>query len=198
MKKDVKVLSLIIFILKITLVGFGGGNALMPVIRNECVIRNKWLTEKEFEKIVIVTNMLPGASVIQVLGYISVKLFGKLKGFFITLIVILPHVLIAFGLFLLSNYLPTNYLFVIAIGVLSSIVGVLFAFGWNYMKTSKDKIRLPVWLFLFVFTFSFCFFVPTPYNLPIIVMIVVFIILGFIEFITYRKTKKKIFKKDNK
>ncbi|VEU77963.1 chromate transporter [Mycoplasmopsis columbinasalis] len=186
-----------LFVLKITFIGFGGGNALMPVIKNEAVDRKKWLTLEEFDKMVIVTNMLPGPSVIQSISYICIKHFGKFLGSILTLVAILPHVLMAFGLYLGVSKLPLQYLYVIAAGVLTAISGVLFAFGWSYMKSSKNKINTPLWLFLFIFTFAFCFFVPTPYNIPVIVMIAIFFIVGIIEFVLYRKAKKMRSNKNN-
>lgn len=183
-------LEVFLFVLKITFIGFGGGNALMPVIKREAVDRKKWLSIEEFDKMVIVTNMLPGPSVIQAISYICIKHFGKLWGSLLTLISILPHVFLAFGLYLAVNKLPLNYLYVIAAGVLTSIAGVLFAFGWSYMKKSKNQMNTPLWLFLFIFTFAFCFFIPSPGNIPVIVMILLFLIVGLIELFLYLKTKK--------
>ncbi|WP_029513011.1 chromate transporter [Mycoplasmopsis iners] len=179
------------FILKITLIGFGGGNALMPVIKKEAVDKKQWLTLEEFNQMVIVTNMLPGPSVIQSISYICIKHFGKIWGSILTLLAILPHIFIALGCYLLIDKLPINYLYAISVGVLGSIIGVLLAFGWSYLKQSKNKLNTPLWLILFLFTFAFCFFVPAPWNMPIVVMVVIFIIVGFVEWFLYCKSKRQ-------
>ncbi|UWV77138.1 chromate transporter [Mycoplasmopsis cynos] len=67
--------------------------SLTPVIKKEIVENKKLLDVKEFDQIVIVTNMLPGASVIQCISYISIKLLGKVKGIIITLFALFFHIL---------------------------------------------------------------------------------------------------------
>ncbi|KUH47672.1 chromate transporter [Mycoplasmopsis meleagridis] len=180
-----------LFVIKITLIGFGGGNALMPVIEKEAVYKKSWLTKEEFDRMVIVTNMLPGPSVIQSISYICIKKFGKFWGSILTLLSMLPHLFLALGIYLAVAQFPQKYLYVISVGVLGSIIGVLFAFGWSYMKKSKNKINVPLWVFLFLFTFIFCVFIPSPGNIPVIVMIAVFIFLGLTEYLFYKKSKRK-------
>ncbi|WP_342224531.1 chromate transporter [Spiroplasma endosymbiont of Asaphidion curtum] len=34
--------------LKISFFGFGGGNAVMPLIKNEVVVKKRWITEDKF------------------------------------------------------------------------------------------------------------------------------------------------------
>ncbi|WP_429996442.1 chromate transporter, partial [Mycoplasmopsis bovis] len=59
------------FIIFTSFIGFGGGNALLPIFKRYSVDKYRWLSEKEFEENVILTNMLPGASVIEALSYIA-------------------------------------------------------------------------------------------------------------------------------
>ncbi|WP_040545478.1 chromate transporter [Mycoplasmopsis alligatoris] len=179
------------FILKISLIGFGGGNALMPVIKSEAVEKKKWLTLEEFDRMVIITNMLPGPSVIQSLNYIAVRFFGKWNGTFITLIAILPHVGIAFLFYFLINLLPINYLYVISVGVLSVIVGILIVFALRYLKMSKLRLPNILWISLFLLTFAFCFFIPNPYNVPIVIMILIFIFIFIFEMVVLKINKNK-------
>lgn len=51
---------------KVGLVGFGGGNALVPVIEREVVRTRKLVTDREFDKEVVVANITPGALPIEV------------------------------------------------------------------------------------------------------------------------------------
>ncbi|TNK88663.1 chromate transporter [Mycoplasmopsis pullorum] len=181
---------LFIFVLKVMIIGFGGGNAIMPVIKSEAVEKKKWLTIEEFDRMVIVTNMLPGPSVIQAISFLAIKNLGIFKGVILTLFAIFPHILIALILYLLASYLPINYLYAISIGALSVIAGVLLSFGWSYMTKSKNMINTPLWLLTFLVTLVFCVFVPSPFNLPIFVMIVFFLILGIVQFCLFKKSKK--------
>ncbi|MFV8481525.1 chromate transporter [Mycoplasma sp. SK341A] len=177
-----------LFILKVTIIGFGGGNALMPVIQREAVGKKKWLTEEEFDDIVIVTNMLPGASVIQTLSYIAITLLGKVKGTILTLVAILPHVLLAFAfLVVLTKYLPANYLKIVSVGVLVAIIAFLINFGIRYAKQAHKTIATPLWIIIFLFSAGYSLFIPAPYNLPVVAIVVV---IGIYS-IWYLATRKK-------
>ncbi|MFV8471055.1 chromate transporter [Mycoplasma sp. HF11B] len=163
-----------LFIIKVTIIGFGGGNALMPVIQREAVGKKKWLTEEEFDDIVIVTNMLPGASVIQTLSYIAITLLGKVKGTILTLVAILPHVLLAFAfLVVLTKYLPANYLKIVSVGVLVAIIAFLINFGVRYAKQAHKTMATPLWIIIFLFSAGYSLFIPAPYNLPVVAIVVV-------------------------
>ncbi|MFV8480833.1 chromate transporter [Mycoplasma sp. 653B] len=177
-----------LFILKVTIIGFGGGNALMPVIQREAVGKKKWLTEEEFDDIVIVTNMLPGASVIQTLSYIAITLLGKVKGTILTLVAILPHVLLAFAfLVVLTKYLPANYLKIVSVGVLVAIIAFLINFGIRYAKQAHKTMATPLWIIIFLFSAGYSLFIPAPYNLPVVAIVVV---IGIYS-IWYLATRKK-------
>ncbi|UWV92884.1 chromate transporter [Mycoplasmopsis cynos] len=91
MQEKIGFWKLFFFILKISFIELGGGNLLTPVIKKEIVENKKLLDVKEFDQIVIVTNMLPGASVIQCISYISIKLLGKVKGIIITLFALFTY-----------------------------------------------------------------------------------------------------------
>ncbi|MEA4191371.1 chromate transporter [Mycoplasma sp. 2248] len=180
-KKKVSSWELFWFIIKVTFIGFGGGNALLPVIKKEAVDNKKWITNEEMDDIVIVTNMLPGASVIQTLSYISISLLGKFKGTLVTLFGILPHVIFAFiFLVILTRYIPSEYLKIISVGVLVSIIAFLIAFAQRYIKQSKQSLKLPVWLIIMLFSICVSLFVPSPYNLPIFSIVIILFVFAVI------------------
>ncbi len=162
----------------------------MPIIKRECVDNKKWMTKKEFDKVVIITNMLPGASVIQTTSYIACYCLGKVKGIIVTLIAMIPHILFAFGLFKLFSYIPTEWIHYIAIGTLISIIVFLFAFGYRYLKEANKKMSLPLWIIIFSFSLVYTVFVPNPYNIPIVPIIVVFLVYIIYYFIKNRKINK--------
>ncbi|QZE12342.1 chromate transporter [Mycoplasma sp. Ms02] len=165
--------EIVLFVLKVTFFGFGGGNALMPIIRTEAVKVKNWLTETEFDKVVIVTNMLPGPSVIQALSYVCIKLKGKFIGSLICLLSLLPHILMALAIYVGASYLAPKYLFVLSTGVIVVIICMLINFMIRYIKASNQVFKLPFWIVVAVFTFAYCLFVPSPFNLPIIPIAIV-------------------------
>ena len=61
-KKDFKSeFGMMLALLKIGFIGFGGGSALIPVIEKEVVEERKLVTEEEFNKDVFVASISPGA-----------------------------------------------------------------------------------------------------------------------------------------
>ncbi|WP_025755612.1 chromate transporter [Mycoplasmopsis cricetuli] len=165
-----------LFILKCTFIGFGGGNALMPVIKKYAVDQEKWLTNEDFDKAIIAVNLIPGPAVIEMISYVAIVKLGKFWGTMVTLLGILPHVTITLFLFYGISKLPYRYLLVLNVGVIPALVGVIFAFSYRYLKTSFQNLTYPVWIGLFLVTLGFCLFIPSPFNIPAIPMIAV--ILG--------------------
>ncbi|QKT05744.1 chromate transporter [Mycoplasma sp. OR1901] len=175
-----------IMIIKVTFVGFGGGNALLPIVKKEVVDKRKWLEKTEFDDLVIVTNMIPGASVIETLSYIAVKRLGKFWGTIVTLFAILPHVLMAFGFLLLFSLINDKYIKIISVGVLVSIIAFLIRFAERYIKQSNQALPKIIWIPAFLFTACYCLFIPSPYNIPFVAIICVSLVYFIVK---YFKTK---------
>lgn len=185
-----KSLKVLIFILRSTFMAFGGGNALFPFIRREAVGKHNWMTSKEFDKLIITTNMIPGPSVVESLSYIAMKVLGPFKGALITIIGILPHILFALGIYIVAQeYLPEEYLFVINVSVMPVIIGVLLAFAWRFIKVSNKEISTPLMIGLIIFTVGFSLFIPSPWNIPAIVMVAVIALTMIFEFFKLKKEK---------
>ena len=187
-----KFFSVVGFLLKTTFMAFGGGNALFPFMRQEAVIKRKWLTDKEFDKLIVTTNMIPGPSVVESLSFISMKVLGKFKGALAAIVGILPHILFALGIFIIAQeYLPEKYLFVINVSVMPVIIGVILAFAWRFIKISNKEIGIPLMLGLLIFTVSFSLFIPSPWNIPAFVMVGVILFVLIFEFARHKKKDKE-------
>ncbi|AKB10965.1 chromate transporter [Mycoplasmopsis synoviae] len=181
-----------LFVLKITFIGFGGGNALMPIIEKEAIIKNNWASKKEFEKVIIVTNMIPGASVIQAISFLCIKWFGPLKGSILTLISVLPHLFFALLLFVFSRYIPKKYLYIFALAIICVVIAILINFTISFLKTSHKTLKLPLWIFLFIFSSLFSLFVPAPINVSILNISIVISGTLLYQLIVYLKQKKAL------
>ena len=73
-------LQLILVYLKIGLVGFGGGYAMLSLIQEEVVTNYGWLTMQEFTDIVAVSQMTPGPIGINSATYIGYTVTGSVWG----------------------------------------------------------------------------------------------------------------------
>ena len=61
---------------KIGLFSYGGGNAVLPLIRQEVVINNMWLKGTEFTDLVAISQVTPGPIAINAATYIGYRLGG--------------------------------------------------------------------------------------------------------------------------
>lgn len=80
MLKEIGTLYLLFF--KIGGVTFGGGYAMLPILRREIVQKYKWLTEEEVMDFYAISQGLPGIIAINVsvfIGYSRQKVFGAIS-----------------------------------------------------------------------------------------------------------------------
>ena len=77
--RNLNMKKLLLTMLKIGCIGFGGGTALVPVIESEVVYENKLIDREEYTKDVVVANITPGAHFLR--WYIFMNVL-KISGFF--------------------------------------------------------------------------------------------------------------------
>lgn len=74
---DVNKLAKMFFIfMKIGTFTLGGGYAMIPLIQEEIVEKNRWIDEEEFIDIIALSQTIPGALAINSSTYIGYRLFG--------------------------------------------------------------------------------------------------------------------------
>lgn len=88
------ILKLFISFLKIGAFSFGGGYAMLPLIRKEIIDIHGWLTAKEFIDILAVVEMTPGPVAINSATFLGYKVGGILGSVVATIAVILPSIVI--------------------------------------------------------------------------------------------------------
>ena len=66
MIRNNKFISMITTMLKIGFIGFGGGTALIPVIEEEIVEKNKVVTEEQYNNEVMIASITPGALPVEI------------------------------------------------------------------------------------------------------------------------------------
>lgn len=79
---------------KIGLFSFGGGYAMLPLIQQEVVTVNNWISAQEFIDVVAISQVTPGPIAINSATYIGYKTNGVLGSFCATLGVSLPSIII--------------------------------------------------------------------------------------------------------
>lgn len=71
-----KLSKLFYIFFKIGAFTFGGGYAMIPLIEEEIVNKNKWIEEEEFLDVIALAQSIPGALAINTATYIGYKIFG--------------------------------------------------------------------------------------------------------------------------
>lgn len=121
--------------LKIGTVGFGGGFAVVEMIRSELVIKHRWLTEQRFENMMALSEMAPGALTVNLLAGIAYRLGGVGTMIVATTALILPSFLLVVALaevFLTWQYNPIVQSAME--GLTAGVVGLLIAVAWDLIK----------------------------------------------------------------
>ncbi len=89
-------LKLFLIFFKIGLFAFGGGLAMLPLIQEEVVEKNEWLTEQEFIDLVAIAQSTPGPIAVNGATFIGQKTGGFLGGMLATAGVVTPSIIIMF------------------------------------------------------------------------------------------------------
>lgn len=89
-------LKLFFTFFKIGLFSFGGGYAMLPLIKQEVVDINGWMTAESFANIIGISQVTPGPLAINTATYVGYKTAGIIGSTCATLGVIFPSVIIIF------------------------------------------------------------------------------------------------------
>lgn len=96
--KKVRLIDIFFVSMQIAFTAFGGGAAVTSYIRNIVVRDKAWISSEAFDQMTIVSNILPGPVIVQLLALMSYKVRG-VAGVIVSL---LPVLLILPGLFISS------------------------------------------------------------------------------------------------
>ncbi len=150
-------LQLLLSFMKIGVVTFGGGYAMIPIIENETANRRKWISEEDLGDIIAISESTPGPIAICAASFIGYKVLGVIGAFFATLGVVLPSFAI---IFLISIFLEqfneldiVKYAFFgIRAGVLALIIKAVISM---FKKAPKHLIAYIIMAVSFVLVVAF-------------------------------------------
>jgi len=101
---------------KIGALTFGGGYAMMPVMRNEVVDKKHWVSDDDIIKILVISEATPGVLAVNSATFIGYKIAGFKGSLVATLGVVLPSFfvisLLYFALWQFRDYTYVNYAFI--------------------------------------------------------------------------------------
>lgn len=125
--------------LRIGILGYGGGPATIPLFRHEAVTRYKWLDDTEFAETLALVNTLPGPVATKLSAYLGYRVRGSVGAAVAMLTVILPStvaMIVLAGTFqLVSHYTVVKDMIGAVIPVVAVMLGTMaYRFGNNAYK----------------------------------------------------------------
>ena len=140
---------LFIEFLKIGLFTFGGGYAMLPLIK-EVVLKYSWLTEEQFFDFIGVSESTPGPVAINMATYIGSMQGGFLGSLIATFAVVLPSfIIILLVASILKKFINNRFFQQALLGIKAVIIGLIFSTGITLL------IKLLGFESLTVFNFNF-------------------------------------------
>jgi len=174
MKKQHKLFELFLSFLKIGALTFGGGYAMMPIMRKEVVEIKKWADDEDILKILVISESTPGVLAVNSATFIGYKIAGFKGSLVATLGVIIPSFIIIsiISLFILQfkSLTLVSYAFY---GIQAGVAVLIFRAA---LKLSK-KVHFNMFAVL-ILTFSMLFAIFT--DISVIYVLITSALLGII------------------
>ncbi len=131
---------ILLLFLKIGAFTFGGGFAILPMIRLEIVDRQGWIDDSTFMDVLVITQSLPGPFALNCSIIVGRRLRGVAGGLIAALGIVLPSFLII--LLLAAFFLPllrhNPYVQAVFYGLRATVVALVGAAAW---KLGRAHIR---------------------------------------------------------
>ena len=173
-------LQLLWVFIKIGVLGFGGGYAMLSLIQHEVVENYGWMTTTEFADMVAISQMTPGPISINMATYVGYTAGGFPGSLLASFALCLPSIVMVYFIIRLfmnikSGSLMTNLLK----GLKPAIAGLIFAAGLsmmnaqNFVQIGKGENNISIVICVLAFVASY-FFKANP-----ILLIVLSGVVGF-------------------
>jgi len=137
-------LNLFVRFLKIGIVGFGGGWAILPIIEREIVEEAKWISKEEFMNVIAIAGSTPGPVAVNAATYIGFKLAGPIGAFVATLAVVLPpFTIISLIVYSLTTYFTNRLAQALLNGLKAAVVGLIILALISTVKETFTTLPKP-------------------------------------------------------
>lgn len=173
-KKVAKLGQLFTIFFRIGLFTFGGGFAMIPLIRRELVDKQGWIDEERFIDAISVTQIVPGAVAINLSIFFGYRLLGLAGAVVAAFAVALPSFLIILGFAAFFNNFSGHPLVDrIFMGIRPAIVALILYGGYQLSKSVKWTGSLVLTTVLALLATSF--FNISPVLIILLVLLITFI-----------------------
>jgi len=170
-----ELLNLFFTFFKIGLTTFGGGYAMLPILKHEIVEKNKWATDEELTNYYAISQCTPGIISVNTATFIGYKRKGIIGGIISTLGIVSPSIIIILLIAnILSNFTTLPLVNHIFSGIKIAVSALIISAVLKLWKSSiVDKLTFAIFLILFLISFIF--------NISPILTVIVAGILGSLK-----------------
>lgn len=132
--------------LRVGLFGFGGGPAFVPLIREECVERQGWLTDAEFLDALAFGNALPGPISHKLAAHVGLKVAGWPGAAVALVAVTAPGVaLMALAMGVYLRYRESPVMAGVLRAIRPAVVGLLAYTAWSLAPdAARDRVGIAI------------------------------------------------------
>jgi len=153
MKKDstfFKLITLLLVFMKVGVMTFGGGYAMIPIIEDEVSKKRKWITEMEILDIIAISESTPGPIAVNAATYVGYKVAGIWGGIFATFGLAIPSfVIILIVSFFYKDLIKFEWIKAIFKGLKIGVIILLFN---AVIRLKKGFKTTPLGIILFIFS----------------------------------------------
>lgn len=178
--------------LKIGAFTFGGGYAMIALLKNEFVSRRNWMTEDDFFDMAAIAESTPGPIAINSATYIGYRMAGMVGAFVSTIAVCLPSFTIIYLISLYFDaFLSLQYVQYAFKGIQACVIYLILTTGISMAKSLKRNIFSLI--MLLAVAFSMVMFSLFAINFSSVFYILICGLLGMIGYLagTYRQKGKR-------
>ena len=139
---------------KIGITTFGGGYAMIPIIKEQIVEKRNWMSDDDILEIIAISESTPGPIAINMatyIGYMQKKVLGSV---FATLGVVLPSLIIIFLISLFFDaFIANQYVAYAFVGIKCAVSILIIKAGLNMLKKIEKK-TIPYIIFISILLLS--------------------------------------------
>lgn len=189
-----RLLEIFLTFLKIGATTFGGGYAMIPLIRHDVVDNKNWLNEEELMEILTIAESTPGPIAINVATYIGYKIKGIWGSILATLGVVLPSFFVILAISFVYEQFKDNQIIAAAfMGIKAAVALLILTAGLRMLvKMKKNWYSITVMILI---TSALVIFDLLVVNFSSVYLILIGAFLGFFLYylgpLLFRKKKKE-------
>lgn len=156
---------------KVGALTFGGGLAMLPMLKREVAENKKWVTEEEILDIYAIGQCTPGIIAVNTATFIGYQEAGMLGGTLATLGVISPSIIIiCLVASILKNFMNLPIVLHALAGIRVTVCAMMLQ---TVVTMAKKGIKDKLGVFLFLAAFLLASFTPIPLALLVVASAVI-------------------------